>query len=255
MRVQCTNCGATGSVDEAKIPNAGAKIKCPQCGERFSVKKEPRAVGKVSEAPGPSLEKSPAPFPPKTPSEPGFNTEPCSVCKKSFSRMDLVRLGDAFVCAGCKPGYMQMLQQGLPRPGHMQYGGFWIRFGAKMLDGILVLLIDYLMAFPLRLLLGPPNPDEMVTSSIIRTLVQVVIGVSYSTFFVGMYRATPGKMACGLVIVTAEGGRVSYWRAFGRHFAEALSGMILAIGYIMAAFDDEKRTLHDRICNTRVIKK
>jgi hypothetical protein len=25
------------------------------------------------------------------------------------------------------------------------------------------------------------------------------------------------------------------------------------IGYIMAAFDDQKRALHDRICNTRVI--
>jgi uncharacterized RDD family membrane protein YckC len=30
--------------------------------------------------------------------------------------------------------------------------------------------------------------------------------------------------------------------------------MILYIGYIMAGFDDEKRTLHDRICDTRVIK-
>jgi uncharacterized RDD family membrane protein YckC len=31
--------------------------------------------------------------------------------------------------------------------------------------------------------------------------------------------------------------------------------MIFAIGYIMAAFDDEKRALHDRICSTRVIRK
>jgi hypothetical protein len=31
--------------------------------------------------------------------------------------------------------------------------------------------------------------------------------------------------------------------------------MILGIGYIMAAFDEpERRTLHDRICDTRVIK-
>ncbi|HET6371045.1 MAG TPA: RDD family protein, partial [Nitrospiria bacterium] len=43
--------------------------------------------------------------------------------------------------------------------------------------------------------------------------------------------------------------------ACGRYFAEILSGIILCIGYIMAAFDDEKRALHDRICGTRVIKK
>jgi uncharacterized RDD family membrane protein YckC len=61
-------------------------------------------------------------------------------------------------------------------------------------------------------------------------------------------------MACGIKIVTPDGNRVSYMRAFGRYFAEILSGMILLIGYIMAAFDYEKRALHDRICSTRVIK-
>jgi uncharacterized RDD family membrane protein YckC len=41
----------------------------------------------------------------------------------------------------------------------------------------------------------------------------------------------------------------------GRYFSEMLSGMIMMIGYIMAGFDDEKRALHDRICNTRVVFK
>ena len=31
--------------------------------------------------------------------------------------------------------------------------------------------------------------------------------------------------------------------------------MICYIGYILAAFDDQKRSLHDHICNTRVIYK
>jgi uncharacterized RDD family membrane protein YckC len=30
--------------------------------------------------------------------------------------------------------------------------------------------------------------------------------------------------------------------------------MTLTIGYIMAAFDSQKRALHDRICDTRVIR-
>jgi uncharacterized RDD family membrane protein YckC len=41
----------------------------------------------------------------------------------------------------------------------------------------------------------------------------------------------------------------------GRFSAEILSGLIFYIGYIMVAFDSEKRALHDRICNTRVIYK
>ncbi len=59
----------------------------------------------------------------------------------------------------------------------------------------------------------------------------------------------------GLRIVRSDGSRVSYLRALGRHFAEFISALILYIGYIMVAFDSEKRALHDHICDTRVIQK
>jgi uncharacterized RDD family membrane protein YckC len=72
---------------------------------------------------------------------------------------------------------------------------------------------------------------------------------------VGKFAATPGKMACGLKVIMSDGSQVTYWRALGRHFAKVLSVLILYIGYIMVAFDEEKRGLHDRICDTRVIHK
>jgi len=78
---------------------------------------------------------------------------------------------------------------------------------------------------------------------------------AYNTYFIGRFGATLGKMACRLKVVTPEGGQVSYARALGRFFSEMISSMILLIGYIMAAFDDEKRALHDRICSTRVVRK
>lgn len=49
-------------------------------------------------------------------------------------------------------------------------------------------------------------------------------------------------------------GIITYLHALGRYFAEIVSAMPLNIGYIMAAFDDEKRSLHDHLCTTRVIK-
>jgi uncharacterized RDD family membrane protein YckC len=61
-------------------------------------------------------------------------------------------------------------------------------------------------------------------------------------------------MALGLKVVRADGTALTTGRIIGRHFAEWLSSLILAIGYIMAAFDDQKRALHDRICDTRVIR-
>ena len=44
-------------------------------------------------------------------------------------------------------------------------------------------------------------------------------------------------------------------KAIGRYFAEILSGMICYIGYFMALFDEERRTLHDRLCGTLVVRK
>ena len=54
---------------------------------------------------------------------------------------------------------------------------------------------------------------------------------------------------------TRTGIVTAYLRAFGRFWAEMLSGLVCAIGYIIAAFDDEKRSMHDHICDTRVIFK
>jgi len=75
------------------------------------------------------------------------------------------------------------------------------------------------------------------------------------TYFLGKFSATPGKMALGLKVLRADGEMITYPRALGRFFAEFLSSVILAIGYIMAAFDEEKRALHDRICDTRVVRR
>jgi uncharacterized RDD family membrane protein YckC len=76
----------------------------------------------------------------------------------------------------------------------------------------------------------------------------------YIVFFLGKYGATPGKMACKIKVVNADGSPITYSRASGRFFSEILSGLLCGVGYLMAGFDDEKRALHDRLCNTRVIK-
>ena len=75
----------------------------------------------------------------------------------------------------------------------------------------------------------------------------------YNTFFIGAFGATPGKMALKLRVLRSGGDRLSYRRSFCRHLAELLSSAMLLLGYVMALFDDERRTLHDRICDTRVV--
>jgi uncharacterized RDD family membrane protein YckC len=180
-------------------------------------------------------------------------SQTCYECGKGFSQEEMVSFGSSWVCATCKPVFMQKLKEGVNVTGTMRYAGFWIRFVAKFVDGIVLQICGFVVGMVLGAagVIGG-NADRFDP---IGTLVGILLGLAYSVFFVGTYGATPGKMACGLKVVTSTGDKVSYGRAVGRHFAELLSGIILGIGYIMAAFDEEKRSLHDRICDTRVVKK
>ena len=99
-----------------------------------------------------------------------------------------------------------------------------------------------------------PRPPMRAFAGGIVQLLLYALGIAFETYFLGRFGATPGKMACGLKVVRPDGEKITYGRAFGRTLASLLSGMIIYIGYIIAAFDEERRTLHDRICDTRVVK-
>ena len=205
----------------------------------------------------------------------------CWQCGKMFSREEVIPIGEGWVCAGCKPIYVQRLKEGASLANAPQYGGFWIRFAAKFIDNLIVAVVVFVPLIILILVLGigtsrssqsdfrafPPvdfgwagtganfGQSEVVAQALglVFQLLLVAVRTVYSTFFLGKFGATPGKMVFKLAVVDASGGKISYGRAFARSCAEILSQMICAIGYIIAAFDDQKRALHDHMCNTRVI--
>ena len=182
----------------------------------------------------------------------------------STAAPEVTAAGVTYAGAG-KDVSIQQMREGVAVSslGSVQFGGFWIRFVAKFIDGILLAIVEFGLNF---LMLGSltatgiePGSGEVDPAQIgliLGTLaINLGIRIGYMTFMIGKWGATLGKMAVGLKVVTADGGAVSYPRALGRAFAEILSGLILLIGYIIAAFDSEKRSLHDHICSTRVIYK
>ena len=179
----------------------------------------------------------------------------CASCGKVFSLDEVLKFGESWICGTCKPMFFQRLLEGVPLPGYMEYAGFWIRLGAKIIDYMLLWVAQLVFYVPMIFAVATENETLIITSTILMYVGQIVLAATYNTIFIGRWGATLGKMACQLKVVTMEGEPVGYWRALGRHFAEILSAMILLIGYVIAAFDDEKRALHDRICNTRVIRK
>jgi uncharacterized RDD family membrane protein YckC len=183
----------------------------------------------------------------------------CAECGKMFPIQDMIRHGGVYICAGCKPVLMQKIAEGAQlSTAELNYAGFWIRFGAKLVDGLILGLpfgVIFLLVMLPQIRSGTPSPERFSLLPMMVQLVFIFIQMAYQIFFLGKYGATPGKMLCRLKVVTAEGGPIGYGRATGRFFAEMLSGMVCYIGYIMVAFDSQKRALHDHICSTRVIQK
>jgi uncharacterized RDD family membrane protein YckC len=185
-----------------------------------------------------------------------METVQCMECRGMFPADDVIRHSNAYVCAGCKPIFMQRLAEGTLRTGQLRYAGFWRRFVAILLDGILLGIVNLvLQIIVIATIAGLFESAQDIGAVLAVYGIQIATAVIYETVLIGKYGSTPGKMALQLEVVTAAGGPVSYGLAFGRYFAKWLSYLTLLIGFIIAAFDPEKRALHDRLCNTRVVIK
>jgi uncharacterized RDD family membrane protein YckC len=179
----------------------------------------------------------------------------CTECGGRFALDEMIRHGGLYICNNCKPRFMQKLSEGAQIGAGRRYAGFWLRFAAFCIDAILVgvinLVLQMFALFAMSQNLNPQQPPIMLL--LVLYAISLGIAVSYEGLLIGKYGATVGKMACKMKVITGDGTPVSYPRAFGRYFAKVLSSLTLLIGFIIAAFDVEKRALHDRICNTRVV--
>src|SRR5262245_42000141 len=146
------------------------------------------------------------------------------------------------------------------------YGGFWIRFLALIIDSI-VLQIICIPVVALLFGLGVIHHPTIIGGQIDETEILALTGAWFTLWpiFVvipwlydalltsSAWQGTVGKKLLSLKVIDEAGNRISFLRATGRHFAKYLS-YFLFIGFIMAAFTDRKRALHDFIAGTLVKK-
>lgn len=176
---------------------------------------------------------------------------------------NMVRFGNVYVSAACKDAYMQKIQAGAVGVKELEFAEIWMRFVAKIVDNIIIGFVNTVIMFGVGVFIGLSNPDfgsdGTAMGSVLILLVSYVVvfglGAVYNLIFLPKYGATPGKMACGIKVVNPDGTYISKGKAVGRFFAEILNSLTLGIGYLIAVFDDEKRGLHDRLCDTRVVNK
>ncbi len=106
----------------------------------------------------------------------------------------------------------------------MKYAGFWVRVGAWFIDLIL--------------------------------LAVVALGLVVVAYFIGLWAwrgQTLGQMAAHVKVVRQDGKPMDLGTAVLRFIGYVVCVLTLGIGFLMIAFDERKRGLHDRLAGTYVI--
>jgi uncharacterized RDD family membrane protein YckC len=150
--------------------------------------------------------------------------------------------------------------------GEVVYAGFWKRFAAIVIDSFVVGIVGGIvqmllmgMFFGVGVGMGGDPASLFASAGSIALLALVYLipigmqAIYFAMFHASGSQATLGKMAVGIKVTDEDGQRISFARGIGRYFATIPSALILFVGYIMAAFTDRKRALHDMIAGTLVV--
>ena len=175
-----------------------------------------------------------------------------------------------------------------PAPGYV-YVGFWRRFWAFLVDGLILaiptwligtaLVMSKLSAAELTTLSGrnlfvvDPNTGHVIENREALAAFNVTIGhmmqgvlvvwaallaIQFLYFVVFWSRrgATPGQQLLGVQVRNErDGSRISLKRAAARYFGYIVSIWIVYIGFIWVAFDSRKQGWHDKIAGTVVVRR
>ena len=135
------------------------------------------------------------------------------------------------------------------------YGGFWVRFGALVLDSIILFGVTLLAV---RLLYGKGYLEWAMGAAQGLTRDQIffnyVLPVIYYVGFWILKSATIGKMLVKVKIVDAKTGKpASPLQCIVRYLGYIVSALPLGLGFVWIAFDKRKQGWHDKIARTLVV--
>jgi uncharacterized RDD family membrane protein YckC len=136
----------------------------------------------------------------------------------------------------------------------VRYAGFWVRFVAFILDGIVLAVI--------AAALGPIAG----TGSVVQTGTGVAVNYQASglqtlislIYFIGFWAwrgQTPGMLPFNMRVVRADNGeKIDIVRSLLRYVGLIISIVVVFLGLIWVAFDARKQGWHDKIASTVVVR-
>jgi uncharacterized RDD family membrane protein YckC len=147
--------------------------------------------------------------------------------------------------------------------------GFWIRFLAALIDGIPLTLVTALLVWLIfrenYITSLVPQFETAEDGTVTSTggisggaqLFSLIIGAIYATGFVSLLGGTIGVLLFRMRILRPDGSMLGPGRAFARYAVLTASFALLFIPAIvsafMVAFRQDRRGIHDLICDTVVV--
>jgi uncharacterized RDD family membrane protein YckC len=114
-----------------------------------------------------------------------------------------------------------------------QAAGFWRRFGASVIDAIVLGIVSTILRYAVGTGFG--------------TLLGFVVAACYFGYFHGRTGQSPGNAALGIRVVgIGDGQPIGYGRAVLRWIVSYVSGIVILIGYLWMLWDPQKQTWHDK---------
>lgn len=142
-----------------------------------------------------------------------------------------------------------------------QFGGFWIRSVAMLVDGFALLVPNLIIEVGINLMFTPslvashgPESGRLIGAFVVMGF-QMGIGFLYFCVLQAKLEGTFGKKVFGLRVVRTDFGRVSVAQMIGRWLMTIPSFMIFCFGYFAVGVSRTKQGWHDKVAGTYVMKK
>ena len=200
----------------------------------------------------------------------------CSTCGQAISglaRAPVPSLSPIPSLSPVDPNQYAPVVQAPATYSGVAYAGFWLRFVAYIIDGVVSGILFVVLLIPLFILTGAGAALGRISSGedisdeagaflafgFIFGLLSITVGVRWLYYALSessTWQATLGKKMLNLTVTDMAGQPISFARASGRYFSKFITNLIpFAIGYILAGFTEKRQALHDMIASCLVLRR
>jgi uncharacterized RDD family membrane protein YckC len=194
----------------------------------------------------------------------------CGTCGQPMGAMSAV----PGVVAPAAP----MMSTYAPPVAGAAYAGFWLRFIAAIIDGLLLAIPVVFIAVFIAAAMGISGAFQNIRPGDNPSAILALLGVGFifaifAVSIVGGWlyfalmessslQGTLGKKALGLYVTDMQGNRVTFGRASGRYLGgrflghvPGFGGLYFIVDCICAGFTERKQALHDMIASCLVLRR